>query len=385
MISEHAGPLAALGGAAGGAALHVAELGSALARLGHDVRVYLHRAGPATPLATDAVLHHLRPFGRWLAGRWTHGWRPDAMHAHGWTGGLAALVARRAVPAAVVQTFHVLATVERRHQGDRRTGPSARMSLERSLLRDVDRVVALSRAELDELMALGADTRRLAVIPSGVDSAVFRPADRRTGVRDVRHRYRILSVGPLAEHQGFEELIRALPAVPGAELVIVGGPPRAGLGTDREAVRLRGLAKVHGVADRVRLVGGVDRADLPRWYHSADVLACTPWYEPSGRTALEGMACGVPVVATAAGALLDIVVDGSTGVHVPPRDPVALAGALRALLADPARQREYGTAGVVRARRVYSWEETARRMATLYADAIEAHRRTSGPGLAADG
>ena len=77
---------------------------------------------------------------------------------------------------------------------------------------------------------------------------------------------------------------------------------------------------------------------MPRWYRSADVLAAAPWYEPFGLTPLEAMACGVPVVATAVGGLIDTVVDGVTGDLVPPRDPRALGAALRRLLADEMRR-----------------------------------------------
>jgi glycosyltransferase involved in cell wall biosynthesis len=177
---------------------------------------------------------------------------------------------------------------------------------------------------------------------------------------------RILCVGRLVERKGYADVIRALPAVPGAECVVVGGPPAAALDDDPVARKLRTLAGSVGVAERVRLVGGVSRDELPGWYRSADVLACPAWYEPFGLTPLEAMACGVPVVAYAVGGFNDTVVEGVTGHLVPPRDHHALATTLRRLLREPSRRMAYATAAVDRARSCYSWRRTAEQLTRLY-------------------
>jgi len=93
---------------------------------------------------------------------------------------------------------------------------------------------------------------------------------------------------------------------------------------------------------------------------------CVPWYEPFGIVPLEAMACGVPVVASAVGGMIDTVVDGMTGVHVPPRRPDLVAGALASLLADPARRQSLGSAGAERARTRYSWDLVARATLDVY-------------------
>jgi D-inositol-3-phosphate glycosyltransferase len=144
--------------------------------------------------------------------------------------------------------------------------------------------------------------------------------------------------------------------VPGAELVIVGGPKAGHMSRDPEARRLRRHAAERGVADRVRLVGRVAAGEIPAWYRSADLVVCSPWYEPFGIVPLEAMACGVPVVATAVGGLTDSVVNGVTGLHVPPRQRDQLIGALRGLLEDPVRRKVFGAAGRDRARVRFSWQ-----------------------------
>ncbi|MFC8845434.1 MULTISPECIES: glycosyltransferase [unclassified Micromonospora] len=395
MISEHASPLAVLGGEdAGGQNTHVAELSAALVAAGHDVRVYTRRdavdlpvtvrapdgydvvhvpAGPAEPMAKDALLPHMPAFGRWLAQRWRGGgWTPEVIHAHFWMSGLAALAAGRRTGVPVVQTYHALGTVKRRHQGAQDTSPPGRIRDERELGRAVDRVVAQCQDEVGELVRLGVPRNRISVVPSGVNLATFAPlgpaAERDPG------RARVLTVGRLVERKGFQDVIRAMPLVPDAECVVVGGPPEGLLETDPHARRLRALAGECGVADRVRLVGAVPREEMGRWYRSADVLVAAPWYEPFGLTPLEAMACGVPVVGTAVGGLTDTVLDGVTGDLVPARDPRVLGAAIRGLLDDRIRRFAYAGAARDRARRSYSWAATAQRLAEVYG-AVAAVRR----------
>jgi glycosyltransferase involved in cell wall biosynthesis len=200
----------------------------------------------------------------------------------------------------------------------------------------------------------------MVLIPSGVNTERFRP----DGLAEPRgDRPRILTVGRLVERKGFADVIRALPLVPRAELVVVGGAPD---GPDPYAERLLTLAAQCRVADRVTLAGAVPTDEMPRWYRSADVLAAAPWYEPFGLTPLEAMACGVPVVATAVGGLTDTVVDGVTGDLVPPRDPRALGAALRRLLGDEMRRFSYAAAAGDRAGQSYSWRRVATQLTAVY-------------------
>jgi glycosyltransferase involved in cell wall biosynthesis len=191
-------------------------------------------------------------------------------------------------------------------------------------------------------------------------------------------RPRVLCVGRLVPRKGVDTVIRALAAIPDAELVIAGGPGVDGLAADPEAQRLARLAERCGVADRVRLVGAVPRPNMPALLRSADAVVCTPWYEPFGIVPLEAMACGVPVVASAVGGFLDTVVDGATGILVPPRRPDRLAAALRGLLAEPFWRQAYGTAGVERARSRYSWDRVAADTLAEYADVLAGGSGTEG-------
>ncbi len=384
MISEHASPLAHLGGVdAGGQNVHVAELSAALARRGHDVVVYTRRddpglpdsvetpdgysvvhvpAGPARALPKDQLLQYMYDFAQFLEDRWLAD-APDVAHAHFWMSGVATQRSARAHSIPTVQTFHALGMTKKLHQGTDDTSPDCRIDVEGRIAREADWVAATSTDEVFELVRMGRARSRTSVVPCGVNIDAFAPH----GPVAVRNnRPRIVSVGRLVPRKGFETLIQALPRVPGAELVIVGGPHITRLADDPQAQRLQRLAVELGVADRVGLLGGVTRAEMPSLLRSAEVVACTPWYEPFGIVPLEAMACGVPVVATAVGGIRDTVVDGGTGRLVPPKDPDALGDALAALICDGRRARALGKAGCARARARYTWDRVAADTERIY-------------------
>jgi D-inositol-3-phosphate glycosyltransferase len=395
MVSEHASPLAVLGGAdAGGQNVHVAALAQALAARGHAVDVYTRRddpalparvplservtvvhvtAGPARELPKDDLARFMPEFGDRLAAAWRDaGRRPDVVHAHFWMSGLAAAAACAAHGIPLAQTFHALGVVKRRHQGTADTSPPGRVAAETGLLGTVDAVVATCTDEVRELLGLGARPATLHVVPCGVDTRRFRPrgpAARRGAPR------RLVATGRLVPRKGLRTAVEALPSIPDTELVVAGGPAADEVAADPHGADLLDLARDLGVADRVHLLGRVAHDRLPALYRSADAVVAVPRYEPFGIVPLEAMACGVPVIATAVGGMLDTVADGVTGLRVPPDDPPALAAAARRLLADDRLRAAMGRAGAERAARQYTWERVAADTETVY--------RTLAPAAAA--
>lgn len=392
LVSEHANPLATVGSVdAGGQNVHVAALAEGLVARGHEVTVWSRRdnasaplrvrapggyvvehvpAGPPSDVPKDELLQYMPAFAAHLRSRWQDE-RPDLVHAHFWMSGIASVEAARTTGVPVLQTFHALGTVKRRHQGVRDTSPPARVGLERELCCAVDRVVATCRDEVEELTAMGMPPEKASVIPCGVDTDVFRPLAR---AGDGRHR--LLTIGRLVERKGVGNVIEALAELPDVELMVAGGPEPAFLETDPEVSRLRRLADRTGVADRVRFLGSVARPDVPTLMASADVVVTVPWYEPFGIVPVEAMACGRPVVGSAVGGLLDTVVPGVTGDLVPPRRPDLLAPVLRDLLADPRRRADYGRAGRRRAVETYQWRAVAAATEDVYASVVRSRPRT---------
>ncbi|MGE0878859.1 MAG: glycosyltransferase [Acidimicrobiia bacterium] len=395
LVSEHASPLAALGGVdAGGQNVHVAALARALAAQGDTVVVHTRRddptlpryvplcpgvvvdhvdAGPAGPVPKDDLLPYMGSFADVLLRRWRTQ-RPDVVHAHFWMSGLAAVNAAAPLRIPTMLTFHALGSEKQRHQGADDTSPAGRVDYEAWLARNVNAVICTTAAEARAVVAMGARESNVHVVPCGVDLDRFRtdgPRRPKPGGRP-----RVVCVSRLVPRKGIADLIVAVAGLPNVELLIAGGPRRELLAADAHARELKALIERHGASRRIRLLGGIERERVPALMRSADVVACAPWYEPFGLTAVEGLACGVPVVATAVGGLAETVVDGRTGLLVPPRDPLALRGAIECLLADSDRRRAMGAAGRRRAQ-WYGWDQVAARTHEIAAATVVAREPAS--------
>jgi D-inositol-3-phosphate glycosyltransferase len=387
LVSEHASPLAAIGGVdAGGQNVHVAELAAGLVRLGHSVAVYTRRddpglqerlttaagyevvhipAGPAAQVPKDDLWPYMAAFADRLTEMLTFQ-RPDVVHAHFWMSAWASAAAARRLGLPLIVTFHALGAVKRRHQGHSDTSPLNRIRVETAVAAEADSIVATCSDEVTELGFLGVPASKAAVVPCGVDLGHFSPGTangRAAAVPGRAYRYRLVSAGRLVRRKGYDTTIEALTRLPETELVIAGGGDAT---PEPEHDRLLGHADQLGVADRVRLIGQVAHTAMPTLFRSADLVICSPWYEPFGIVPLEAMACGVPVVASAVGGMLDTVVDGVTGAHVPPRDPVALAEVVGTLLAAPQHRAALARAGLDRVRSRYSWDRVAADTAAVY-------------------
>jgi glycosyltransferase involved in cell wall biosynthesis len=273
--------------------------------------------------------------------------------------------------------------VKRRHQGSRDTSDPSRIAVERAIMRRAAWIVATSSDEVAELEHERADLSRVSVVPCGVDLDQFRPAG--GGERRDPSLGRLVIVGRLVERKGIGNAIAALRDLPDVELVVAGGPTRDQLAGDPEARRLLAFAERLGVADRVLMRGRVERDDVPALIRSADAVLCVPWYEPFGIVPLEAMACGVPVIATAVGGMLDTVVDGVTGIHVSPRDPGAISRAAHDLLVDRDRRKQMGAAGVRRARELYSWDRVAAETHEVYNGTAGEKAGQAAPAMSAHG
>jgi glycosyltransferase involved in cell wall biosynthesis len=388
LVAQHATPLrprAGVGPDSDGIGL--SELTRGLATHGHQVTVYAEKGQPDLPDNTElddgvrvelinagpvlaqpesgdvGLLERVPAFSGPLRSIW-HSEPPDIAHALSWTSGLAALAAARDLAVPVVQEFSSLGVTERRDRADGAT--AARIRLEPAIGRSAAAVVATHSGEVPGLARLGVHRSSIRIVPWGIDTSMFTPegpAAQRNG------RPRLLTVADLGERAALETLLRALTRVPGAELVIVGGPPARELRNDRGYLDLARLAGTLGVTDRVVFAGQVEHGTMPALLRSADLVISTCQYEPSGTTSLQAMACGTPVIAPALGGHMDAVVDGTTGILIPPGQPALLAQKIRQLLAHPMLIEAYGVAAADRARSRYSWERIATETLAVYSKA----------------
>lgn len=323
-------------------------------RLAPGVTVEHVPAGPPEELPESSLLPYLPDFSARLHARWDKE-RPDVIHAHSWAGGLAAIAGADGMAVPVTQTFHH----ERAPDGP----ADARLRLVRAIGRRADAVIASCADEETELIRMGVPRRNIAIVPGGVDVERFK---RRGPAFPRGQRPRLVHVGALTPRSGAATAIRALEAIPDAELVVAGGPASGILDGDADYERLRRMVKALEVEERVTFLGRIPHAAMPKLMRSADLVLSLPETAPTGMVALEAMACGVPVIASAVGAHLDSVVDGVTGYLVRPGNPAELARRARELLADPTTRTAFGYAGADRARSRYSLERIGRELVKVY-------------------
>jgi D-inositol-3-phosphate glycosyltransferase len=370
----------------------LSELTRKLAGQGHQVTVYTQKnaadlpdqaelhagvrvehidSGPVPETGTEAgtepgdadLLKRVPAFSGPLRSLWQSD-RPDVVHALRWTSGLAALAAARDLGIPVVQEFSSLGVSERRAAAVTADGASAaRIRLEPAIGRSATAVVATNSAEVSDLASLGVQRSSIRVVPWGVDTDLFTPEG---PVAKRNGRPRLLTVADLTQRKPLETLFRALTKIPGAELLVVGGPAEAKLAKDDNYVKLAKFAAELGITDRVIFTGEVEYAAMPPLLRSADLVISTCQYAPSGTTSLQAMACGTPVIAPPVGGHMDAVVDGTTGIIIPPDRPALLAQRIRQLLAHPMLIEAYGVAAVDRVRSRYSWDRIVAETIAVY-------------------
>jgi glycosyltransferase involved in cell wall biosynthesis len=234
------------------------------------------------------------------------------------------------------------------------------------------RVIANSQASADAFIAAGGRSSKLRVIYSGVDPAPFlsvAQADIDVARAQLASagRAAVLGLfGRLSPWKGQHVALQALPALPGAHLLVVGAPL---FGEEAYEGRLRRLAGELGVTERVSFLGS--RSDVPVLMGLVDVVLHTSTEpEPFGRVLVEGMLAGKPVVATRAGGAAEIVEDGVTGRLVTPGDSGALADAIRELLVSETMRDRMGQAGRARACRLFRSQWTLEQIAGVLAETV---------------
>jgi glycosyltransferase involved in cell wall biosynthesis len=226
----------------------------------------------------------------------------------------------------------------------------------RSALSKASGVVAVSRPQIERLLRLGAPPTRTWLVRNGVDRAVFAPRDRRQARLELGlppSDKTVLFVGRLVREKGLVELTRAVEALDGVHLVVLGdGPMRP---------ELQAAADRFG---RVHMLGEVPLETVARAMSAADVVVLPSWGEGTPNVVLEALASGRPVVATRVGGIPDVVRDGVTGVLVSPRDADALAIGLRSAL-----DRAWSEDALLEAAPP-SWEHSAERLHSVLSAAV---------------
>jgi glycosyltransferase involved in cell wall biosynthesis len=309
---------------------------------------------------------------RGLAARLRAGERFDLVHDVQCLG--YGLLGVRALGLPVVSTVHHPLSVDRRASFARDrslrealgTMEFYPVGMQAFVARRIDRVLTSSRASLRRIARdFRVPEARLRMLGNGLDTELFSPDPRAARSED-----ELLCVGRAADpNKGVATLIAALARLPGLRLTLVDD--------DSPESEARRLARAHGCAERVFVTGRIATEELVALYRRAMLVVVPSRYEGFGLPAAEAMACGAPVVASAAGALPEVVRAGGGGVLVPPGDPDALAKAIATLAEQPAGRRALVAGAPARIDAAYSWRRVAERTIEAYLEVLGERSRAA--------
>jgi D-inositol-3-phosphate glycosyltransferase len=242
-------------------------------------------------------------------------------------------------------------------------------------LRAADRVIAVSEHIAEQAVQVGVDSTRVRVIRSGVDVARFRPRDRtaaRVNLGINPEQPVVLFVGNLEPRKQVDVLLRAAADVrlslPDLRVIVVGSGESAGV--QDQTARLVRLWSELNLQETVEFARRVDDEQLLDYYAAADVFALPSSSEAQGIVALEAMACGLPVIATAVGGLLGTLEDGKTGWLVPSGDVEALANRIRAAFTDTETRRHVAAGARQHIERNFTWTRAVDATIAVYREVL---------------
>src|SRR6201996_3098382 len=315
----------------------------------------------------------------------------DVVHTHTWYVSMAGYLAKKLYNIPFVLTTHSLEPLRAWKAEQLGSGYALSSWMERTAILDADAIVAVSNGTKADILKAypEVDAGRIHVIYNGIDLAQYQHTPDTSALRtygvDESKPY-VLYVGRITRQKGVTHLVDAIQYLPaGTQVVLCAGAP------DTPEI----AAEMREKVEAARAAGGnivwiekmVTKAEAIQLYSHCSVFCCPSVYEPFGIINLEAMACGAPVVASATGGILEVVVDGDTGYLVPfvadeatsfPTQPEQfakdLAAKVSALLADPAKAKAMGEAGRRRVEEHFSWTAIAAQTIDLYRGLIAARR-----------
>jgi len=372
----------------GGIARHCEGLAKALVQQNHDVHLFtldfpgspnyeemdgvkVYRA--STELGHPNFLTWVLLFNHFLAKRMadvTQSVEFDVIHVHDWLAAFSGISFKHYLKKPMVLTVH--STEIGRAQGLHSPDSFSINGIEWWATYEADRVIVCSQSMKNEICGhFNLPLDKVDVIPNAIDETKYQTSVDRGSVRQ---RYGvgygeklILCVGRLVPQKGIEYFIRAIPHIakryPEAKFIIVGE------GWSRDILESEARASGHG--GKIQFTGFASDQEVINLMTSADVLVVPSVYEPFGIVALEGMATGVPVVASQVDGLSEVIEHDRTGVFVFPRSPESIAWGINRVLSDPDHAKWLTENAKERLRKAYSWEAVAMKTVEVYRKVVE--------------
>ena len=372
----------------GGIARHCEGLAKALVQQKHDVHLFtldfpgtpsyeemdgvkVYRA--STELGHPNFLTWVLLFNHFLSKRMADITKTvdfDVMHVHDWLAAFSGISFKHYMKKPMVLTVH--STEVGRAQGLHSPDSFSINGIEWWSNYESDRVIVCSESMKTEICDhFNLPKSKVDIIPNAIDETKYQTS---SDLGAVRQRYGIgygekliLCVGRLVPQKGVEYFIRAIPIIakrhPEAKYVIVGE------GWSRD--NLEAEARASGHSDKIKFTGFASDKEVIDLMTSADVLVVPSIYEPFGIVALEGMATGVPVVASQVGGLAEVLDHDITGIFVYPRSPESIAWGIGRILSDPDHAKWIAKNAKEKLHKAYSWEAVAMKTVEVYKKVVE--------------
>ncbi len=320
----------------------------------------------------------------------------DIVHTHTWYVSMAGFLAKKLFGVPFVLTTHSLEPLRAWKAEQLGSGYAMSSWMERTAMLDADAIIAVSNGTKADILRAypEVDAERIHVIYNGIDLAEYQKTEDTAALEkygvDASVPY-VLFVGRITRQKGVTHLVEAIRYLPeGTQVVLCAGAPD----TPEIAAEMREKVEQAQAFNPniVWIEKMVTKQEAIQLYSNCRVFCCPSVYEPFGIINLEAMACLAPVVASATGGILEVVVEGETGYLVPfEADPVTsfplhpekfsrdLAAKLSELLADPAKCERFGKAGRKRVEETFAWSAIADQTIDLYRTLIEAKRGGGAP------
>lgn len=406
MISEHADPLATLGGQqSGGQNVFVGELAKSLSKKGIIVDVFtrwdnrkqsqiVRFAKRAKVIRIKAGPRHFIPkdkFGplmpefveKFLEYQRTKKINYDIIHSHyyysGWAGNQIKFILQKPQ----VHTNHSLAIVKKELGPVKSDQIEDRINIEKKITKAADKIIATSPSEKIQLIRMvpGIDEDKIAVVPAGVNLQRFVKI-KQNKAREILKlnpdKHIVLFAGRMEKNKGAMILVKAILYIKNhypkiakdLEVLIFSGDPRKFRKKEFPEYILKSsletmIAK-HNLGGIIKLSAGIEQELLHYYYCAADVVVMPSYYESFGLVAVEAMACGTPVVASAVGGLKWTIEDGITGFHAKPGNATSFAKKIAEILSNKHLKERLSENANIYATNYYNWNNIAQRTADIY-------------------
>ncbi len=399
MISYHVCPLAYQEGKeTGGMQVYVLELSKALVALGHTVDIYtriqdtlspeivdfmpgmrvIHLpAGPRHTLDKKLLIKHIPVFVRNL-----HNFidknklHYDLLHAHYYQSGSIALQLKEkyGLDFPLITSFHTLALIKNMVARTPAEQESAeRIAIEFELIKKSDRIVAASELDKEYFIHLyNCPLEKITLINPGVDTHIFRPIPKKEALNYIASATSekiILFVGRIEPLKGIDVLMHAIkilqtkkPSLSACLLIVGGGTKES---KPEELVRLKKLEKTLGISPIVGFITQRHHHELPYYYNAAEVVVMPSYYESFGMTALEAMACEVPVIITNTSGISSLFDKQLNSLIVSANNPLELASQIENAVSNESFRKKYQEK-VRPLIKNFTWQATAKKMAKVY-------------------